>query len=103
MGWARYRPALPAWSCCQDIVIKLFLGDGCMADGATGAASPDMKIGVVVIHGVGEAETGWINTSICDPLAELSKELQTTPHSELHRLPDKGAAEPSSRFTVFVR
>lgn len=47
------------------------------------------NVGVVIIHGNGEAEPGWINTSVID---RLSERLTTTGNAEI-------TLDPSSRVT----
>lgn len=66
-------------------------------------------IGVVVIHGNGEAESGWINPSVIDRLqARLAAKahanrLEFDPDSHVYDLPDKGGAGDDPRFKAYVR
>lgn len=62
------------------------------------------KVGVVVIHGIGESDPGWIN----DRLVKRMKERADTPlfasHSELYELEDRGRRSPGTKvFPVHVR
>src|SRR5262245_39189531 len=77
---------------------------GCaMGDIGMTEAPTEERVGIVVIHGVGETEPGWINRSICDPLAEEASSLKLVSHSELHSLPDAGNVESGSNFNVLLR
>lgn len=66
-------------------------------------------IGVVLIHGNGEAETGWINPCVIDRLqARLSTKphanrLDFEPDSHVYDLPDKGGAGDDPRYKAYVR
>ena len=66
-------------------------------------------IGVVVIHGNGEAEPGWINPSVIDRLqARLSRKphanrLDFEPDSHVYDLPDKGGVGEDPRYKAYVR
>lgn len=59
------------------------------------------RVAVVVIHGVGETDTGWINDYIVDPLEAPQQTIEIVEHSELYRLPGR-KADPE-RFTALVR
>src|SRR5262245_16762764 len=74
-----------------------------MAD-ASGPAAPEQSIGVVVIHGVGETETGWINEHIVDPICSgADAPLKAVDYSEWHRLPDTGLFAEGVRFGTILR
>jgi hypothetical protein len=66
-------------------------------------AGPSKRIAVVVIHGVGETNTGWINESIVDPIGNARRELEMVPHSELHRLSNIGHGDTGATFLTLVR
>lgn len=51
------------------------------------------RVGVVVIHGVGEAEPGWINDYIVDELKKREPELDFDRHSEVYRLYESGSGK----------
>lgn len=61
------------------------------------------SIGVVVIHGVGEADTGWINDSIVAPLEMSCPDLRPAEHSEYVTLPDRGAIRDGTTFSAIIR
>ena len=64
---------------------------------------PPENVGVVVIHGVGEAEIGWINDYIIDELAKREPTMGLDPYSQVYRLPDKGRTVPGKKFRTVVR
>lgn len=57
-----------------------------------GSRSTPENVGVVVIHGVGDAELGWINDYIVHNLEIGPTELRFEPYSEVYRLQDTGRA-----------
>ncbi len=63
-------------------------------------------VGVVVIHGVGEAEPGWITDHLMPRLREhcqhLAQGLEFAEHSEVYRLADKGRSRPGLTFPAHV-
>lgn len=61
------------------------------------------RIGVVVIHGVGEAEAGWTNMFLLPELQARAPELQIEDHSEVYFLPDRARTRSGSTFPTFVR
>lgn len=61
------------------------------------------NVGVIVIHGVGEAEIGWINDHIVNELAKREPAMGLARHSEVYRLPDKGRTKPNATFRTVVR
>ncbi len=61
------------------------------------------NVGVVVIHGVGATEPGWINDWLVTRLQKRAPDLLFDPHSEVHRLPDLGRTKPGGRFNAYVR
>jgi hypothetical protein len=52
------------------------------------------KVGVIVIHGVGDAEIGWINDYIVGELEHREPDLKFERHSEVYRLNDTGKSRP---------
>lgn len=75
-----------------------------MQDRPVGTAQmspPAKRIGVVVIHGVGEADTGWTNTYIANELTARS-DIAFVEHSELYTLPDRGQRREGT-FPALVR
>ena len=65
-------------------------------------AQPE-NVGVVVIHGVGEAEVGWINDYIVAELQKREPTMGLDPYSQVYRLPDKGRTKPGAMFRTVVR
>lgn len=61
------------------------------------------SVGVIVIHGVGETEAGWINDRLIPRLAQHPDGLTFEDHSEVYDLPDRGRNRPNLRFKAFVR
>ncbi len=61
------------------------------------------NVAVVVIHGVGEAEVGWINDYIVAELGKREPAMALDPYSQLYRLPDKGRTKPGAMFRTIVR
>ena len=68
----------------------------------SGSDTPE-KVGVILIHGVGECEPGWINQYVVDRLqAHAAKttpdgpSLQTEPFSRAYHLDDRGRTKPGS-------
>lgn len=72
--------------------------DGAPRDGTLG-----QRVGVVVIHGVGETEPGWINDYLVPRLDKQAEDIAFEPHSEVYRLPDKGRSKPGAQFNAFLR
>jgi hypothetical protein len=60
------------------------------------------RIGVVVIHGVGDTQTGWINERIVEPLAGRQPDLELGPYSEVYGLAEP-SAEEKQRFNALIR
>ncbi len=69
---------------------------------ADGLRSPE-RIGVIVVHGAGETEAGWINDRLIPRLAEMPDGPAFENHSEVYDLPDRGRNRPNMRFKGFVR
>lgn len=61
------------------------------------------RVGVIVIHGVGETEAGWINDRLLPRLARHPDCPNFNSHSEVYDLPDRGRNRPDLRFKGFVR
>ena len=61
------------------------------------------RVGVVVIHGVGETEAGWINEYLIPNLQKQESGLEFQEHSEVHRLPDLGRSRPGILFKAYLR
>lgn len=61
------------------------------------------KVGVVVIHGVGETEPGWINDYLVPELEKRTDGLVFSRRSEVYRLADAGRTAPNQHFNAFVR
>jgi hypothetical protein len=57
---------------------------------------------VVVVHGVGEAEAGWIDQYVMSELSSHS-DLDLMDYSEVYRLPDRNALTSTDTFPVYVR
>lgn len=73
---------------------------------ASATASPGSRpdnVAVVVIHGVGEAEIGWINDYIVTELGKREPAMSFDPYSQVYRLPDKGRTKPGAMFRTVVR
>lgn len=65
-------------------------GGRAMSDANTpgaSAAAPE-KVGVIVIHGVGDAEVGWINDYIVSELKKHETQLEFEDYSRVYRLSD---------------
>jgi len=63
-------------------------------------------VGVVVIHGVGETEAGWINDHLAANLWKRPDEargLEFAPYSEVYELPDRGRRRKDATFKAYVR
>lgn len=73
-----------------------------VAPAETPAAAPD-NVAVVVIHGVGEAEVGWINDYLVAELGKREPAMALDPYSQVYRLPDKGRVKPGAMFRTIVR
>ncbi len=69
---------------------------------AAGRGSKE-RIGVIVIHGAGETEAGWINDRLIPRLVEQADGPAFNNHSEVYDLPDRGRNRPNLRFKSFVR
>lgn len=69
----------------------------------TRAAGRQENVGVVVIHGVGKAEVGWINDYIIAELQKREPAMGLDPYSMVYRLPDKGRTKPGAVFRTVVR
>ncbi len=68
------------------------------------SASPGMdRVGVVVIHGVGDAEAGWMNEHFIPRLTAHPAGPAFADHSEVYDLPDRGRNRPGQTFRAFVR
>ncbi len=61
------------------------------------------RVGVIVIHGVGETDAGWINDRLLPRLAQHADSPNFEGHSEVYDLPDRGRNRPDLRFKAFVR
>jgi hypothetical protein len=61
------------------------------------------RVGVIVIHGVGETEAGWINDRLAPRLSQQADGPSLANHSEVYDLPDRGRNRPNLRFKAFVR
>ena len=73
-----------------------------MADQAS-TDGGDRKVAIVVIHGVGETSTGWINEYIVDPIGGDRHDLSLVAYSELHSLAHEAGPTPAPRFATLVR
>jgi hypothetical protein len=61
-------------------------------------------VGVVVIHGVGETEPGWINDYLVPNLQTADPGFAPDPHSRVIKLPEPAElAGENSKFTVHLR
>ena len=60
-------------------------------------------VGIVVLHGVGETEPGWINRYLLPRLAGRPDAPSFEPHSEVHDLPDRGRSRPNQTFPAYIR
>nr|MCU0955274.1 hypothetical protein [Hyphomicrobium sp.] len=70
---------------------------------ATPGTSAGERVGVIVIHGVGETQAGWINDSLIPRFAKDADSPTFENHSEVYDLPDRGRNRPNLRFQAFVR
>lgn len=61
------------------------------------------NVGVIVIHGVGNAEIGWINDHIVETLGHHEPTMSFDPFSQVYRLPDKGRTKAGAIFRTLVR
>ena len=66
-------------------------------------AQSEGRVGVVVIHGVGETEPGWINDYFIPRLLKRDTSLEFEDHSEVHSLPDLGRSRPNLFFKAYLR
>jgi hypothetical protein len=60
-------------------------------------------VGVIVIHGVGEAEAGWINEDLIPRIESHPDSPAFQPYSEVYELPDRGRNRPGRMFKAYVR
>lgn len=67
------------------------------------SSSGGEHVGLIVIHGVGETEAGWINESLIPRLESQPGAPKFENHSEVYDLPDRGRNRPNLRFKAFVR
>lgn len=75
-----------------------------MSNGTGAAAAAAEKIGVVVIHGVGETQPGWINDDFIPELEGRANGLGVSDRSEVYRLADPGRiTSRRTHFHVFTR
>ncbi len=68
----------------------------------TSTVAPE-KVGVIVIHGVGETEAGWINEHLVPKLDKRSAGLTFSRRSEVYRLDDPGQSNSGQHFSAFTR
>lgn len=61
------------------------------------------RVGIVLVHGVGETEPGWINDFVINRLERCSPELKLAPYSEVHTLKDSLSSDAGAKFHVFLR
>ena len=61
------------------------------------------NVGVIVIHGVGDCEPGWISHYVVDRLSARCAALRPQEHSEAYQLDDRGRTNPGSFFPAYVR
>ncbi len=67
------------------------------------SASGRERVGVIVIHGVGESEAGWINDHLVPRLTAHPDGPTVAPYSEVYDLPDRGRSRPGRTFEAYVR
>lgn len=67
-----------------------------------GAAGSE-RVGVIVIHGVGETEAGWINDHLIPCIEAHPRSPQFAHFSEVYDLPDRGRNRPGQTFEAYVR
>lgn len=67
----------------------------------TGTPAPE-RIGVFVIHGVGDAEPGWINDYVLPNLAGTMPPVAFDHYSEVYKLPDRGSSKPGAVFPAHI-
>lgn len=73
-------------------------------DGVEEAAGGEAEnVGIVVLHGVGETEPGWMNEFLIPRLQAHAPGLSITRHSEIYELPDKGRTRTDRMFPAYVR
>ncbi len=61
------------------------------------------RVGVVVVHGVGATEPGWINNDLIPHLQKRDDGLVVEAHSEVYRLADRGRTRQDRTFPAHVR
>jgi hypothetical protein len=74
--------------------------------GETNAERPGSsreRVGVIVVHGVGETDAGWMNDRLLPNLAKQPGAPAFDNHSEVYDLPDRGRNRQGLRFKTFVR
>lgn len=72
------------------------------ADERPGPESSE-RVGVIVIHGVGEAEAGWINDTFIPRIESQPGGPTFQTFSEVYDLPDRGRSRPGRTFKAYVR
>lgn len=70
---------------------------------AEGSGSAEERVGVIVIHGVGETEAGWINETLIPRLTQHPDSPAFDNHSEVYDLPDRGRNRPNLCFQAYLR
>lgn len=71
-------------------------------DIAMGTEGQGQRIGVVVIHGVGDTQTGWINERIVEPMAGQHPDLMLGSYSEVYPFYEESAGE-KNRYNALIR
>lgn len=61
------------------------------------------NVGVIVIHGVGETQAGWINDALIPRLSGHPGSPAFQPFSEVHDLPDLGRNREGRTFEAYIR
>lgn len=60
------------------------------------------RVGIIVVHGVGDAEPGWINDYVLPNLAGKMPPLEFQRYSEVYKLSDRGRSRSGSFFPAHI-
>ncbi len=72
------------------------------ADGPSGGRGR-VRVGLVVVHGVGETEPGYCVNAVLDTLAQTRPGYSVSPANEYNRMPEVEVANPPPVFPVIRR
>src|SRR3569832_203978 len=74
-----------------------------MAAGGQSGGRSRVRVGLVVVHGVGETEPGYCVNAVLDTLAATRPGYTVSPANEYNRVPEPEAGYPPTVFPVIRR